>query len=630
MIQKRDEQGAPAGSASERKGAAKPAHKLDHIDELVTTKGWDTSLVWRLVREVSAQRWLFAGSFAVLSVLFSLELLGPWLLRGAIDGPVNGAIAAKTAGSVVEAEVLRRSLWWWALSYLGVTAISTSFRYLEISFLNRTGQAAITDIRRKLFAHLQRLDLAYFDRVPTGSLVTRVTSDVENLNEMFTSGLVVLGFDLIKIVVLIGILFAIHWKLALVVLAMTPILIGVSMIFRGGARDAHRTVRARLARLNGYLQEVLSGIRVVQVFRREQRVSARFAGLLKSYLEANVRTILLFALFFPVLDFVVNAVQGATVWVGGIEIADKILTYGVFFQFWLYVNLLLNPVRELGERYNVLQSAFASAERIFAVLDTQPAVHEPAAARRVELSGDAPCHVRFEEVSFAYAAGVEVLDKVSFEIPPGATVAVVGATGAGKSTLVNLLLRFYDPTGGRITIDGIDLRDYDLMSLRRHVGLVLQEDFLFAGTVRENLSMEREWVGEEELELALESSKARDVIEARLGGLDAAVAERGATFSTGERQLIAIARALAGNPSLVILDEATASVDSGVEAQIEEAQRRLIEKKSSLVIAHRLSTVRRSDEILVMHRGQLRERGTHEELLVQNGIYARLYRVQFA
>lgn len=616
--------------ATPAKPGAKPSGAKDHLDELIATKGWDSSLVGRLVREVRKHKWLFAGSFGVLTVLFGLELLGPWLLRGAIDGPVHGAIAARSSGASVDADHLRQSLWWWALAYAGVAAISTAFRYQEISFLNRTGQAAITDFRAKLFAHLQRLDLAYFDRVPTGSLVTRVTSDVENLNEMFTSGLVVLGFDLIKIVALLGILFAIHWKLALVVFAMMPMLIGVSMVFRGGARDAHRTVRARLARLNGYLQEVLSGIRVVQVFRREERVSSRFAELLKSYLAANVRTILLFALFFPVLDFVVNAVQGATVWVGGIEIYGKLLTYGVFFQFWLYVNLLLNPVRELGERYNVLQSAFASAERIFAVLDTQPTVREPEPKRRVDLRADAPCHVRFEEVSFGYVDGVEVLDKVSFEIPPGATVAVVGATGAGKSTLVNLLLRFYDPTHGRITIDGVDLRDFDLMSLRRHVGLVLQEDFLFAGTVRENLSMEREWVGEEQLELALENSQARDVIEARVGGLDAAVAERGATFSTGERQLIAIARALAGSPSLVILDEATASVDSGVEAQIEEAQRNLVREKSSLVIAHRLSTVRRSDEILVMHRGQLRERGTHEELLGQNGIYARLYKLQFA
>ncbi|HUR27675.1 MAG TPA: ABC transporter ATP-binding protein, partial [Planctomycetota bacterium] len=380
----------------------KAVSKRDPLDELTTTKGWDTSLVRRLIFEVRAHRWLFAGSFAVLAVLFALELLGPWLLRGALDGPVQAAIAARKAGESIDAARLRDSLWWWALAYVAVAGVSTGFRYLEISFLNRTGQAAITDFRAKLFAHLQRLDLAYFDRVPTGSLVTRVTSDVENLNEMFTSGLVVLGFDLVKIVVLLGALFAIHWKLALVVLAMMPLLIGVSMIFRGGARDAHRMVRARLARLNGYLQEVLSGIRVVQVFRREERVSQRFADLLASYLSANVRTILLFALFFPVLDFVVNAVQGATVWVGGIEIAGKLLTYGVFLQFWLYVNLLLNPVRELGERYNVLQSAFASAERIFAVLDTQPTVKEPEPARRVELRSDSPCHVRFEEVSFGY------------------------------------------------------------------------------------------------------------------------------------------------------------------------------------------------------------------------------------
>ena len=614
----------------QRKGAHKPRDKDDPLDELVATKGWDTSLVVRLMREVRAHLWLFAGSFAVLAVLFGLELLGPWLLRKAIDGPVQTAILARDAGGAVDGTQLDRDLWWWALAYIGVAVVSICFRYLEVAFLNRTGQAAVADIRAKLFAHMQRLDLAYFDRVPTGSLVTRVTNDVENLNEMFTSGLVILGFDLLKIVALIGVLFAIHVELALVVVLTMPLLIGVSMIFRGGARDAHRTVRARLARLNGYLQEVLSGIRVVQAFRREQRVSARFAELLRSYLAANVRTILLFALFFPVLDFVVNAVQGATVWVGGIEIAGKILSYGVFFQFWLYVNLLLNPVRELGERYNVLQSAFASAERIFAVLDTQPTIAQPAEERRVELSEHSPCHVRFENVSFGYVEGIEVLSGVSFEIPPGHTVAVVGATGAGKSTLVNLLLRFYDPRSGRITIDGVDLRDYDIDSLRRRVGLVLQEDFLFAGTVRENLAMEREWVGDDELELALEDSRARAVVDSRSGGLDAAVAERGATFSTGERQLIAIARALAGGPSLVILDEATASVDSDVESQIEEAQRNLVREKSSLVIAHRLSTVRHADQILVMHRGQLRERGTHEELLTQNGIYARLYKLQFA
>jgi ATP-binding cassette subfamily B protein len=419
-----------------------------------------------------------------------------------------------------------------------------------------------------------------------------------------------------------------QWKLALVVTALMPLLVGVSLVFRGGARNAHRDVRGRLSRLNGYLQEVLSGVRVVQVFRREQRVSERFAGLLDRYLVANVRTILLFALFFPALDFVVNGIQGSVVWAGGVDIASGALQFGLFFQFWIYVNKLLDPVRELGERYNILQSAFASSERIFQVLDTEPAIVSPPADRASRPQPRAG-HVRFENVSFEYLPGSPVLQDVSFEIPPGATVAVVGATGAGKTTLVNLLLRFYEPTRGRITIDGVDLRELDLTALREQFGLVLQEDFLFAGTVRDNLVMGRAHVRDETLQSALAASRAAQVVGRLPGGLDAPVAERGATLSTGERQLLAIARALAGDPHFVVLDEATASVDSETEHRIEEAKHNLLQGRSALVIAHRLSTVRRADKILVMHRGQLRESGTHEELLRLGGIYARLYTLQF-
>ena len=599
----------------------------DPFDDLVTSKVWDAGIARRLLALARPHWGLFAASFVVLGGLLALDVVGPWMWKHILDGPVSAAAHLRATDPGADVSALVSSFWTWVAAYVGVVVLSIWFHYLEVAQLNKTGQVVIANLREKLFRHLQRLDLAFFDQRPTGQLVTRVTTDVENLNEMFTSGLVVLLFDFVKVVVLLGVLFTLDVRLALVVLAGTPFLIGTSLVFRGGARRAHRAVRARLARLNGYLQEVLQGVRVVQVFRRENRVSKRFAGLLDGYLDANRKTVFLFALFFPAIDFVVSAIQGSTLWAGGISIAGSHLSGGEFIQFWLYLALLVAPIRELGERYNILQSAFASAERVFDILDTQPKLATTPAAKLAEpMRG----HVRFEDVSFSYATGVEVVSGVSFEIRPGETVAVVGATGAGKSTLVNLLLRFYDPSAGRITVDGVDLRAFDVATLRRSIGLVLQEDFLFAGTVHENLVMEREGVTEETLELALEASRADELVDRLPGGLQASVAERGAAFSTGERQLLAIARALAGDPRLVILDEATASVDSNTEAQIEAATRKLLEGRSALVVAHRLSTVRRASRILVMHKGRMREQGTHQELLAQGGIYARLHALQFS
>ncbi len=601
----------------------------DEDEEVIATKVWDHSLFKRLLQFARPHKGLFLKSFSVLIGLFVLELCGTMIWRGAIDGPIQTAVQAPAPMADSLRTQLAGSLARWVGLYAALIAVMSGLRYFEVATLTRTGQAVIHDLRCRVFGHLQHLDLSFFDSQPTGALVTRVTTDIENLNEMFTSGVVVLLFDAIKVAGVLVILFTIDADLALVVTCMTPILIGLSIAFRGGARRAHRLVRARLARLNGYLQEVLSGIRVVQVFNREGRVGRRFGEHLADYFEANRRTIFLFAFFYPSMSLAVYLIQGAALWVGIEAIGAQRLTYGQFVQFWFLLSMLVRPVRELGERYNILQSAFASAERIFAVLDTPKKLSTAKDPVLLPEGNNTPPSITFQEVGFSYVRGTEVVSDVTFEVAPGQTVAVVGATGAGKSTLVNLALRFYDPTAGVVSLGGIDLTQLKQTAMRQPFGIVLQEDFLFSGSVRDNLVMGREDVTEPDLLEALDASGAREFVMGLDGGLDAAVAERGATFSTGERQLLAIARALAGRPEIIILDEATASVDSATERQIEKATSSLLRGRSALVVAHRLSTIQDADLILVMERGHIVERGTHAELLGAGGHYARLHRLQF-
>ena len=597
-----------------------------HGDQVVSAATLDFGLLKRLL-PYAARHWqAFARSLGVLAGVLACELGTGWLWKLAIDGPAADAVEARAQSAAIDPAIQRAFLWIVA-AYIGFVLIKTALSYLEVATLGRTGQLVVHDLRRDVFRHLVRLDVSWFDGRPTGSLVTRVTSDVENLSEMFTSGLIVIVFDLLKIVVILAVLFSISAKLALLTLLATPVMIAVSLLFRGGSREAFRLVRARASRQSGYLQEVLSGIRVVQAFGRERRVRGRYDELQNDTYRAALKALMLFALFFPTIYFVEALYKGGALWSFGAEVEAGRMSLGEFLQFWMYLYVLLAPIRELGERYNVLQAAFASAERLFQILDTQPRIQAPTAP--VAGARITAGHVRFEDVHFHYSADVPVLRGVSFEIPPGRTVALVGATGAGKSTIVDLLLRFRDPVRGRITIDGVPLTDFAPTELRRHFGLVMQEDYLFHGTLRENLVMEREEVDEETLAVALEASRAGEVALRREAGLESTVRERGAGYSRGERQLLSIARALAGDPRIVVLDEATASVDSGTEAWIEDATTRLLHGRSSLVVAHRLSTVRRADRILVLHRGELRESGTHDQLLAAGGLYAKLYHLQF-
>ena len=519
-----------------------------------------------------------------------------------------------------------------SLIYLLVLFFDFLAQYVQIRIMQRVGQQTMYDMRQEIFGHIQRLSMSYFDKNPVGRLVTRVTTDVDALNDLFAAGVVTMINDFFLLAVMVGVLLYLNWQLALAALAVLPLILVVTLIFRRFVREANRRIRTAIARINAFLQEYISGMSIVQVFNRERRARVEFIKRNRDHMLAYKDAILAFALFYPTVEFLGVAAIALILWVGGIKIFANTLTLGVLVAFMQYAQRFFRPIQDLSEKFNILQSAMAASERIFRLLDEPVSISsDPKAIPLREPRGE----IEFRNVWFSYRHATEpkdedwVLRDVSFRVEPGQTMAIVGHTGAGKTTLISLLLRFYDIQRGQILLDGIDIRMIELQDLRRQFGIVLQDPFLFSGTIESNVRLGTAGIDRATVKHAVDEVGLGDFIRALPGGVDTEVNERGSTLSVGQRQLINFARALAHNPRFLILDEATSSVDTKTEMLIREALDRLLSGRTALVIAHRLSTIQHADCILVFHKGRLREQGAHQELLAQRGIYYRLYQLQY-
>jgi ATP-binding cassette subfamily B protein len=588
-------------------------------DEDATVKRYDRRLVRRLVVYVRPYKRLVAGALVLLMTEGLLQLVGPILTQRVIDV----ALPAHDGAMALHA----------ALVYAASLVLAFGCSYGETMLTALLGQRVMRDLRRQLFEHVQRLSIDFFDHTPVGRLVTRVTSDVESLNELFTAGVVAGLGDLFTLVAIAVMMIVTDWRLALAAFAVIPLVYLTSHIFQSRVRVAYRDIRTRLARINAYLQERITGIRVVQLFGREAGETERFAALNKGHLDANLRSITIYALYFPAIEFLTSVALAVLLVAGAQRVGAGTLSVGVVAAFLQLLRRFYQPLQDLADKFNTLQQAMAASERIFLLLDTEPATDAGAAAGgRPRLGRGAPVTIAFEDVWFHYGqldagAPAWVLRGVSFVARPGETVALVGHTGAGKTTIVNLLLRFYEPQRGRITANGIDIRELSLEEWRRLIGYVQQDIFLFAADVRANVRLDAPLD-----DAAVMSAAARvgaDRVIGRLpSGLDQVLGERGASVSVGERQLLSFARALAADPAVLVLDEATSAVDSEAEAEIQSGVQVLMKGRTTIAIAHRLSTIVAAEEILVLHHGEVRERGTHAQLRARGGLYERLYRLQ--
>lgn len=585
----------------------------DHLVDEIEPRGFDRTLLRRLLGYLAPYRGSMALSVLLLFGAALLQLVGPYLVKVGIDEYIG-------TGNLGGLDRI-------ALLFFAAALAGFGLRYAQTLLTYRIGQRAMLDLRLAVFDRIGAQSLAYFDRNPTGRLMTRVGSDVEVLQELFTSGAITIFGDLFTVIGVVIAMLAINWRLALVSFAVLPLLFGATIFFRSRVRRSFRTIRQKVARMNSYLNEHLSGIAVVKLFATERQAAERFERINDEHRRAFLGAVQAYAVFFPVVEFIGALATALLLGYGGVLIIGGTLSFGSLVAFLEYVQRFYKPVQDLAEKFNVLQSALAAAERIFAVLDSAPEISDPSDPVKV---GRVRGAVEFRDVSFSYKPGEPVLRGISLAIEPGEMVAIVGATGAGKSSIISLLGRLYDPQSGAVLLDGRDIRDYAQHDLHRQMAVVLQDVFLFSGSVRGNISLGDPAITPELAEEAARRVGADAFIRRLPQGYDTEVGERGELLSVGQKQLLSFARALAHDPPLLILDEATSSVDSESEALIQEALDVLFSGRTSIVIAHRLSTIRGADRIVTLHKGRIRESGTHAELLREGGIYAKLHRLQYS
>ena len=595
------------------------------MEEEVLGRAYDGRLMRRLFAYLRPYRKAVALALVLLLALSALQVLGPLLTKLAVD-----RYLVPTGAKTWLAPYLSHNPWTGltqiSFLYLLVLVFSFVLDFGQSYLMQWTGQQVMLDLRREMMAHLQRLDLAFYDRSPVGRMLTRVTTDIDALNELLASGLVTILGDLLMLAFVVVAMLNLSAPMTGLLLAVTPGVIVVTVVFRRSATQSYRRIRVAIARINAYLQEHLTGISVLQLFNRERKSEEEFEVINRRHMEAFKDAITAYGWFYPVVEFLAMLALALLLAYGGIRIRSGTMSLGVLVAFFQYGMRFFRPIQDLSEKYNILQSAMAAAERIFGLLDTPVKIQPPAATKAFPAGAAA---IEFDHVWFAYQGEDWVLQDVNFTILPGETIAAVGHTGAGKTTLISLLLRFYDVERGAIRIGGTDIREFDPRDLRRHFGVVLQDPHLFSGTIEGNIRLGTEWITRDGLEAAAGQVNLLEFIESLPDGFAEPVRERGDGLSTGQKQLISFARALAHNPRFLILDEATSSVDTETEFRVREALSRLVEGRTSIVIAHRLSTIQRADRILVLHKGRLRETGTHQELLALRGIYWKLYQLQY-